>query len=183
MLDFLGNSGRHTLVHAGDVLGGDMSEPAKKRYKKSSEKKGVPEEIDVLAELDHAEIEQKKAEEAKRRLHVVGKAKFSSQDIDPFEALGIVPKSVPHWQRRIPASDRQRGVLERSGLKLPKDLDTGRASQLIEVLMSKATDKQAWVLRKAGIDPAGLDRKKASAVIDMIKKGDTESAKKIAAAR
>jgi superfamily II DNA or RNA helicase len=183
VLDFLGNSGRHTLVHAGDVLGGDMSEPAKKRYKKESEKKGVPEEIDVLAELDHAEIEQKKAEEAKRRLHVVGKAKFSSQEIDPFEALGIVPKSVPHWQRRIPASEKQRGMLERSGLKLPKDLDTGRASQLIEVLMSKATDKQAWVLRKAGIDPAGLDRKKASAVIDLIKKGDRESASKLAATR
>lgn len=171
VLDFLGNSGRHTLVHAGDVLAGTMDEKSVKRYRKEAQKKGVPEEIDVLAMLDHAEREQKKAEDAAKREHLVGKARFASQDIDPFDALGIVPKSVPWWQRRIPATVKQRAMLERSGLALPKDLDTGSASQLIERLMSQPSAKQAWVLRKHGIDPTGMDRRQASAAIDAIKKG------------
>ena len=168
-LDFLGNCGRHTLVHAGDILGGDMDEKVAKRYARKAEKDAVEEEIDVLAEIDKAEADEAKAIEAKRRAHIVGRARFTSQEIDPFEALGIVPRSIPAWQRRIPASDKQRSMLERNGLRLPMDLDTGRASQLIEALMSKPSDKQAFFLRRHGIDPSRLDRRAASTVIDMVK--------------
>lgn len=168
-LDFLGNCGRHTLVHAGDILGGDMDEKVAKRYARKAEKDAVEEEIDVLAEIDKAEADEAKALEAKRRAHIVGRARFTSQEIDPFEALGIVPRSIPAWQRRIPASDKQRSMLERNGLRLPMDLDTGRASQLIEALMSKPSDKQAFFLRRHGIDPSRLDRRAASTVIDMVK--------------
>ena len=168
-LDFLGNCGRHTLVHAGDILGGDMDEKVAKRYARKAEKDAVEEEIDVLAEIDKAEADEAKALEAKRRAHIVGRAQFTSQEIDPFEALGIVPRSIPAWQRRIPASDKQRSMLERNGLRLPMDLDTGRASQLIEALMSKPSDKQAFFLRRHGIDPSRLDRRAASTVIDMVK--------------
>jgi hypothetical protein len=168
-LDFLGNCGRHTLVHAGDILGGDMDEKVAKRYARKAEKDAVDEEIDVLAEIDKAEADEAKALEAKRRAHIVGRARFTSQEIDPFEALGIVPRSIPAWQRRIPASDKQRSMLERNGLRLPMDLDTGRASQLIEALMSKPSDKQAFFLRRHGIDPSRLDRRAASTVIDMVK--------------
>ena len=179
VLDFLGNSGRHQLIHAGDVLGGNMDERTVKRMKKDSEKKGVGEAIDVLAMLDHAERERVKQEESKRRLHVVGRAKFSAQDIDPFERLGIVPKSVPWWQRNIPATAKQKQMLERNGIPL-KDMDTGRASQLIEAIMSKPSAKQAWVLRQAGIDPKGIDRKTASTAIDLVKSGRLEEAQKLA---
>lgn len=180
VLDFLGNSGRHTLVHAGDVLAGSMDDKTVRRYRKAAERQGVPEEIDVLAMLDHAEREQRKAEEARTREHLVGKARFKMQDIDPFDALGIVPKSVPWWQRRIPATVKQRAMLERSGLVIPKDLDTGSASQLIDRLMSTPSDKQAWVLRRNGIDPVGIDRKKASAIIDLIKGGRVAEARALA---
>lgn len=176
VLDFLGNSGRHQLVHAGDVLGGDMSESAAKRYRKASEKKGIGEAVDVLEMLSHAEAEQKKAEEAKRRLHVVGRARYQTQEIDPFEQLGIVPKSVPWWQRHIPATEKQRHMLERNGIRT-NDLDTGRASQLIEALMSKPSEKQAWVLRQAGIDPTGFSRKMASQAIDFVKSGKYDEAR------
>jgi len=168
-LDFLGNSGRHTLVHAGDILGGRMTEGAAKRYERKAKAKGVEEEIDVLAELDLSQREEDQEKERKRRLHVVGRAQFVTQDIDPFEQLGIVPRTVPRWQTRIPATDKQRVMLERNGLRLPKDLDTGRASQLIEALMSKPTEKQTWFIRRAGLDPVGLDRKSASNVIDLLK--------------
>jgi hypothetical protein len=59
-------------------------------------------------------------------------------------------------------------------------LDTGRASQLIEALMSKPSPKQAWVLRQAGIDPAGYDRKRASQAIDLVKSGRVEDARNLA---
>jgi superfamily II DNA or RNA helicase len=180
VLDFLGNSGRHTLVHAGDVLGGSMDDATSKRYHRESKKKGVAEEIDVLEMISHAEREQRRAEEAKRRLHIVGRATFRTQDIDPFEALGIVPRTVPWWQRRIPATDRQRAMLEKAGIPT-RDLDTGRASQLIDHLMSKPSEKQSWVLRRAGIDASSVDRKKASELITMIKGGRVDEARNIAA--
>jgi len=156
-----------------------MSDGAAKRYQRKAVEKGVDEEIDVLAEVDIAETEESKAKEAKRRLHIVGRAKFTSQEINPFEQLGIVPRSVPNWQARIPASDKQRAMLERNGLRLPKDLDTGRASQLIEALMSKPTDKQAWFVRRAGLDPSRLDRKAASKVIDLLKSNRHDEARKV----
>ena len=180
VLDFLGNSGRHQLVHSGDVLGGTMDEKVMKRFRKESEQKGVPDEIDVLELLDHAEREQRKAEEAKSRRHLVGRASFSSQDIDPFEALGIVPKATPWWQRHIPATVKQRAFLERQGIPV-SSLDTGKASQLIDALMSQPSDKQAWVLRKAGIDPSGVSRKRASELIDMIRSGRSDEARNLAA--
>lgn len=168
-LDFLGNCGRHTLVHAGDVLGGDMEDRVSRRYARKAEKDAVEEEIDVLAELDRAKADEEKAVEARRRAHVVGRARFTSQEINPFEQLGIVPRSIPAWQRRIPASEKQRAMLERNGLRLPIDLDTGRASQLIEALMSKPSEKQAHLLVRHGVDPTGMDRKQASTVINLIK--------------
>jgi predicted Fe-Mo cluster-binding NifX family protein len=47
--------------------------------------------------------------------------------------------------------------------------------------MSKPSEKQAWVLRQAGIDPKGFDRKTASTAIDLVKSGRLEDAKKLAA--
>ena len=154
-----------------------MTEGASKRYERKAKARGVDEEIDVLAELDESEREETQENDRKRRLHVVGRARFVTQEIDPFEQLGIVPRTVPRWQTRIPATEKQRGMLERNGLRLPRDLDTGRASQLIEALMSKPTEKQAWFIRRAGLDPSGLDRKSASSVIDMLKQNRHDDAR------
>jgi superfamily II DNA or RNA helicase len=177
-LDFLGNSGRHTLVHAGDVLGGSMDcgTSRGKREKAQREKAGVGDEFDVLEMLTHQEREHQKKLEAQTRQHIIGKATFKSQEIDPFEALGIVPKSVPWWQRNIPATTKQKAMLERVGIRT-NDLDTGRASQLIEAIMQRPSDKQAYVLRRAGIDPAKVDRRRASQLIDLIKNGKSAEAR------
>jgi superfamily II DNA or RNA helicase len=180
VIDFLGNSGRHQLVHSGDVLGGSMDERTMRKYRKESEKKGVPDEIDVLEMLDHAERERQRQEEARRRNHIVGKAQFSAQDVDPFDALGIVPKSTPWWQRNIPPTTKQQEFLAKQGIPTA-NLDTGKASQLIEAIMSRPSEKQAWVLRRAGIATDGLDRRRASELIDLIKSGRAEEAKSRAA--
>lgn len=180
-LDFLGNSGRHTLVHAGDVLGGsmDVGVARAKREKEQREDAGVGDEFDVLEMLNHQEREHQKKIEALRREHIIGKATFKSQEIDPFEALGIVPKSVPWWQRNIPATEKQKVMLERAGIRT-NNLDTGKASQLIEAIMQRPSDKQAWVLRRAGIDPSNVDRKRASQMIDLIKNGKSAEARALA---
>jgi superfamily II DNA or RNA helicase len=175
-LDFLGNSGRHQLIHSGDVLGGSMDERTMKRYRKESEKKGVPDEIDVLEMLSHAERERARELEARKRAHIVGRAEFATQDVDPFDRLGIVPRSTPWWQRRIPPTAKQTAFLEKQGIPVA-NLDTGKASQLIDAIMSRPSDKQAWVLRRAGIDPKGVSRKRASELIDLIKSGRTAEAK------
>lgn len=180
VLDFLGNAGRHQLVYAGDVLGGDMDPATVRRYNAAKKKMAVDGEIDVLEMLDQEEEKRKAEMEARRRVHVVGRARFSVTDVDPFEALGITAKTPPRWATRIPATEKQRAMLSRNGLRVTADLDMVRAKQLIDALMSRCTDKQAHLIRRSGIDPSRLDRKSASEVIDLIKRGMTEDANRIA---
>ena len=181
VLDFLGNAGRHQLVYAGDVLGGDMDPATVRKYKSAEKKKaGVDEEVDVLEMLEDVDAKRKAEAEARRRVHVVGRAKFSVQDVDPFEALGIVPTTPPRWATRIPATAKQRAMLERNGLRVTPDLDMGRARQLIDALMSRCTDKQAGLIRRSGIDPSRLDRKAASEVIDLIRRDMRDEAIRVA---
>ncbi len=181
VLDFRGNAGRHSLVHAGDVLGGRMD--ALERFKRNTQTaKGGGKEFDVLTELDFAELEERKHAESRVRAHVVGRAEYVSQEIDPFLQLEIQPRRVPNWERKHAASLAQRSLLERNGVRFHKDLNMGQARQLIDALMSKPSEKQGWVLKQAGINPTGIDRKNASLIIDAIKKGDHAGAKLLASA-
>lgn len=175
ILDFVGNSGRHKLIRAADALGGNWSDAVRDRANAKSETSANAQllvEFDVLEQMDEAERELKREAEERRRTFIKVRASYKTQDIDPFSSLGIVPQRVPGWARRIPASDKQISFLKRNNVPNVDNLNTREASQLIDHLMSSPTDKQAWVLRKAGLDPANYDRKGASEAIDKIKKGE-----------
>lgn len=174
VLDFVGNAGRHKLVRVADALGGKWSDAVRDRATAKSEQdanNSLLVEVDVLEQMDEVERDLKREAEERRRTFIKVRTTFKTQDIDPFSSLGIVPQRVPGWAKRIPASDKQIAFLKRNNVPNVDSLNTKEASQLIEHLMSSPTEKQAWVLRKAGLDPSQFDRKGASEAIDRIKKG------------
>jgi hypothetical protein len=175
VLDFVGNCGRHKLMRVADALGGNWSDVVRDRATAKSEQdanNSLLVEIDVLEQMDEVERDLKREAEEKRRTFIKVSTTYKTQDINPFSSLGIVPQRVPGWAKRIPASEKQLTFLKRNNIPNVDNLNTKEASQLIDHIMSSPSDKQAWVLRKAGLDPAQFDRKGASEAIDKIKKGE-----------
>ena len=115
VLDFVGNSGRHTLQSTVDLLGGkEFSEEAKELAKKRiKEKRGG----DTFDELSRAEKDVREEQERRKRQGVVGSAKYSLTYVDPFTAIGAVLKRIEKWnghhQQRL--SEKQRDRLVKNG--------------------------------------------------------------------
>jgi hypothetical protein len=92
VLDFCGNAGRHKLVHAGDVLGGDEQSTVDRLHaisdwQKQGEKRaraGDLEERDVMCEIDKAERDLVERREEQKRNALRAVARFTIADEDPY---------------------------------------------------------------------------------------------------
>ena len=172
VLDFVGNSGRHKLMHTGDLLGGDFSEDivaAATRAVQSKNSKG--ERADMLAELRAAE--QRKREEAHKRAHVTAQAKFRSVSIDPFAAWDLLPKREPGWHKGRKPTPKMLAYLTKLGVKTA-GLTFCEAGQIISEANKRrekglATYKQSKLLIKHGFS-ADVSFSDASAIINRIAK-------------
>ena len=168
LLDFMGNCGRHRLIHAGDVLGGKWDDQTRQRAaKRAGDADG--EEVDVLEMLDETERLLQSEAEQKRRAFVKGRASFTTQIVDPFEFVGIAPPKVKGFRAKIPASDKQKAYLARNNVPGFDRLTLDEASAVIDAMMKRPSEAQSWFLKKHGRDPAAFDRKTASEEIGRIK--------------
>lgn len=150
VLDFVGNSGRHSLVNAVDVLDGEASDAAIAIAKRKVEK---GEFDDVLEALRSAQREIDAMERA--RLREQAKRAYTVREIDPFVAFGIQVEP-DSWGR--PATENQREFLTRKGVKFDPNIDQRQASALIKALRDRqssnlATYKQANCLLRARVPP------------------------------
>lgn len=160
ILDFVGNSGKHTLVTPEDILGGDFTEEEKRLAKKlAKEKPGA----DVIENLIAARA-QLKAAMAKMR----SKVKAQVEMFDPFKA-SPKPVQVP------PMNPHQRKTLERMRFNQDdlKGLDQEGAAKLIKKFQFRASrglasHPQLKVLKKYGVTKENLYVKDASKMIDYI---------------
>ena len=86
VMDFVGNSGRHKLISAADVLGGDYSDEAIARAVKISRESGKP--VDTIELLKRAEASVQKdammARERKMRRQVESVTNYRTKNINPF---------------------------------------------------------------------------------------------------
>lgn len=167
IVDFVGNSGRHKLVCALDILDSSMDEDARKRAYKKVQDEG--EEYDIDEVLEKAAEEQleldRAALEAKVKYRVV-----TAQD--QFTILGVRPRAG-RWGGQLPTL-KQLSILERAKVKKIDGLDRGQASQIIDKLFERrkkglCTLPMASVLAKHGLNP-DLPFEVASEVIDTIAK-------------
>lgn len=177
ILDFVGNAGRHKLVTAVDILGGEYSEEvielAKKNAAEKSEQEGKP--MDIASELQQAEREiahrNLMADEAASRDKIKLRAMFSTATVNPFNVLDVDPRKEKAWHKGRPPTQGQINYLTKCGVSIDGLLFT-HASQLIDTLIKRreaeqCTYKQAKILQKNGFDP-NTKFKDASVIINAV---------------
>lgn len=108
VIDFVGNAGKHKLIYAADMLGGNFSEEAVAAVTQAIKKRGKSQ--DVVAELKAA----RKTIEEERRKRLAGlivDAKFSTKSVDPFDVLDVSTKTEPGWFKSKQPTDGQLNLL------------------------------------------------------------------------
>lgn len=140
IIDFCGNSGRHKLICALDVLGFKHSDEVIEAAIAKAKADGKP--VTVLKQLSAAEADlEKKRREAAERLRlaqearkrgIVAKADFHHVEVDPF---GQKQFATFHKSKHIgpPATDKQKKVIGNAGIN-PKELTKKKAGWIISIL-------------------------------------------------
>lgn len=141
IIDFVGNSGRHKLVTALDILSGKCTLEALEYAKQKALKEGKP--VTVLRALSNAEIEvenerkrkaeaKRLAEEARKR-NVVAKVNFNVRDVDPFGQTRFFAATPKNGHAGPPATPKQKAVIGRFGIN-PSNLTKKRAGWILGIL-------------------------------------------------
>ena len=179
ILSFVGEAGRHKLVYAGDVLGGDMSDPIRRQYKKAAaeaEEPMSPEELRQLAEEMSAAEERRRIREANEQAAIeltTAVATCTVKEYDPFDVWEIKKDSN---EDRKPLPKLMSNLLKKQGVpqEVYSTLSQGQAGMLIGNLMQRhrkglCTYKQMQLLGKYGVNGNKVRKKDASDLIDQIK--------------
>jgi len=163
IVDFVGNSGRHKLVSAIDILGGKELDPdeeeAKAIVRRKCEESGA-EGLDTQEELAKAreEVKHRKAEDAKRRAFIRIKANFTVVSVDPFNVYDLAPMTVQDrcaLDRRTASFKQRRLCREQIGVD-PDRLAYSEVKGLIDAYFGRrerglATLRQTKFLRRKGV--------------------------------
>lgn len=150
VIDFVGNSGRHRLITAADILGGNFSDAVVDRARKKAEASGNAEDVTDLLAQAQKEIEAER--EARRRAFLTPDVKFITKSVDPFQLWGLQPWRERGWNAGRPATEKQIALLEKFGIPV-RDVNFTQASQLITEIIERrqkgrCTYKQAkWLAR------------------------------------
>lgn len=184
VLDFVGNSGKHKLVSAADILAGKHTAEAVDRAKKKLQQSGRSQ--DIQEALDEAEMElrrqkheeeeeRERREEEARRLRLKARAEFETQRVNPFDLFDIAPPSqMDLGVMMADAYDVKRLV----GLGVKKEhaeaMTRSEAAGLIREADRRRREglcslKQARVVEKYGVRTGDLSRDDASKIISQLR--------------
>jgi len=162
IIDFVGNSGRHKLITAFDILGGKELDPDEEEARRLAHERceRSEDELDAMETLEKAreEIKVRKEIEIKRRQFIMLRAKYTAINVDPFNPYDIEPPSEQERSvlDRRQLSWKQKQILrERLGVN-PDAMATSDACALLNehfnrVKYGLATLKQSRLLRRHGI--------------------------------
>ena len=154
VLEFTGNSGRHSLVSSVDVLGGkyedDEIEEAKRRVKANP---GAVVQ-DALEEA-RTHIRNERA----RKLLLAAQANYSKREYDPFKLLGMKRSKSDYWDDRFGGavpSEAQMYYLKSRKVYVPTAMTKAQASRIIGELkererLGRANYNQTKELGKYGL--------------------------------
>lgn len=164
LLDFVGNSGKHSLVSGVNLLADDDSDEAIERAISKIKSGGTANILSTLAEVTEEIAEEKRAK------IIAGEVKYRVRKHSPFAPLGIDPAS----NGDAPAYDSQKAFIERYGLPVESinDIDKTQADEIINAIVQRTrqnlcTYKQAKLLSRYGID-TNISKQTASKIIDVI---------------
>ena len=168
LLEFTGNSGKHQLASAVDILGGKYDEDEIEAAKKLVRERPGMRAGDALAEA-HEAIEAKKRNEAARKLLIQARSNYTKRDYNPFEVMHMGTTKEDRWSERFGGavpSDAQLAYFAARKVDVPKGLTKAKASALIGNLKKRealglANYNQTKKLESYGIPAINLSYKKA----------------------
>lgn len=174
VIDFTGNSGRHKLITAADILGGRFPEEVRERAKKILEKK--PKGDNVQGALIEAEREllrekqERDRRDAARRDRIKARVTYTTKEINPFDRTqtDTFQSGISRDGRKF--SPSQTGILAKNGFN-PAKITYGQGQAIIGKIMSKPSDGQRKCLIRNGYGLKEVDamsRKEASKTIDVL---------------
>lgn len=176
VIDFVGNSGRHKLMSSADILGGNVSDAAIERALKKAKEDGKPVRMDALLDKSEQEIrdeieERRRLEEA-RKARLVGKARYTSHSVNPFDVLQLQPVRERGWDTGKKLSEKQRALLNKQGID-PDSMPYAQAKAILNELFRRwngqlCTFKQAKLLGKWGFDPKNVTMTQATDIINKV---------------
>ena len=179
ILDFVGNSGRHKLVSATDVLGGNYSGEIVNVATKLANDTGKPE--NTLELLKRAEaVVQKASEEERARLmrqSVKADVKYRSRKLNPFDLLDIEPVlSDSEWKTVKVPTPNELKWLERSGID-HELLSVVEQRKILNSMVNRrkrnlATPNQVRCLKRYGYNTTNMSFSDASALITRLKQNN-----------
>ncbi len=178
LIDFVGNSGRHKLVSALDILGDAFPDEALDEAKRKAVTDGQP--VDVLKELqairDRMEAEQRekhrrdaaaakeredklKKESAEKRAGIVAGATYATTLVDPFDVFDLMPEREPGYTRGRPPAEWMRKFLAGAKVEISPETTYHQAEQLVKEVKRRreqnlATFAQVKTLKKFGVQGA-----------------------------
>ena len=177
IVDFVGNSGRHKLMSAADILGGKVSDEAISRAVEKAKKANGAVRVDVALDEEqqriHEEIEKRKREEIARKARRLAKVRFTSKKINPFDLFEIEPVKVRGWDSGKVLSEKQGKVLMSRGIN-PDKMPYTQARQLLGEIFRRmdknlCTVKQAQSLQRYGYNTKDMTFDQASKLITQLK--------------
>jgi superfamily II DNA or RNA helicase len=177
VLDFVGNCGRHKLVTSFDILGScgsqTYSDEVVKRAKKLSDnaqKAGAPMLTNEALEKAKAELEEKKRIEMAKRAGLKADARYSVQEVDPFDMYNIQRPIVRGWGHARKPSNKQIDALHRFRIPNPEKLNNAEATAILSECIKRAAEgrpslNQDRLLKQLGILYPVRTFEEASAII------------------
>lgn len=180
LVDFVGNSGRHKLITALDLLGGKYPDEVRALAHELIEQDGG--NRDTMEALEEAEeaIKQKRRKEEEeairveeeRKKRIKAKAAYSTRYIDPFNVFDIAPDQSGDSAIDGVLTAREKEILSwnkvdwenmsyAKALTVKKECDRRYKLKL-------ATLPQCNMLKRHGFDAAAWTKAEASAAIDKI---------------
>jgi superfamily II DNA or RNA helicase len=173
ILDFCGNSGKHKLVTAADLLGGHYSDEVVQLAKAAIIKKNTGgKSADALLELRTAQKQIEERERQKRR-EIMARARFDTQVVSPFDIFDLPVGREPGWFKGKRPSQRMIEVLQKSGIETA-ELTFWEAKRLIGRMAERrdqgmCTFRQAKLLARHGYN-TNMTFEEAKRTIDQIAK-------------
>lgn len=190
VVDFVGNTTRHRLVHAADILAGDEPEPVRDRARQIIEQQEQPMRIPDAVQIARQQIEEEEEErrrleeiearrrqeeaDAARRALLRARAKYTASRTDPFSTMGVDTPTVSGYDSGRPPSTKQIEFLRRQGIPNHEinRLSSSECGRLVGEVkrrweQGQCSYKQANILRRYGL-PTDVTRSEASDMIDKI---------------
>jgi len=178
VVDFVGNSGRHRLISAADILGGNFSEESVELAIRKARAAGRAVRIDEI--LEEAEAIRRKEEKRlrdiaeARKQRLTAAVRYKKKFIDPFRAFNLEPARERAWDVGKVLTPKQRALLLRQGINCD-EMPYHQARQVLNQLFHRwknklATVRQCNALRKFGYDPTDMTMKQASQFLDALAK-------------